>query len=696
MTPKGTSLVQRMPMLKLLLPFMLGITLSYYFKLGLVITASFFALGILFFAVFSLLPLHLKYTLQWLKTTAIVLLFIGSGALILYCYSGSAQLDNVASRYEQQPVIATVQAPLVNKPKSYKALVSLEAVYKNHEWQAVTGKAFVYFKKDSTTPNLTYGSKILITKALTPINNLGNPGGFNYQEYCSFQHIYYQAFINDNQYQVLTSTNSNSFTKWLFAVRDNVLTTLRTYIHTANELAVAEALLIGYRDDLDRDLVQTYSNTGVVHIIAISGLHLGMIYGMLTMLFGWFKRYPAIRIIKPIAIILVLWLFTLIAGAAPSILRSAIMFTFIVLGDAMRKRSNIYNTLALSAFVILLINPYSLWDVGFQLSYSAVLSIILFYRYIFQWFYFKNKLLKWFWGLNAVTLSAQILTLPIIVYHFHQLPTLFFITNLVAVPLSGLILYAELVLLITTWFAPLAKAIGWLTEHLLAFMNDFIARVDDLPFSVWNGLQIHLIQVVLLYGVIAAAAIWLLQRSSKALLVSLSFACLFCAWRYWDFMDKNQQHKMVVYNVPQHTAIDVIDGRNFQFVGDSAMRQDGFLRNFHLQPSRTLHRIVKSDTLSNATVNGNIVYANGKTIVIIDKPLPKHFYLPQKINADVVVLSHNPKLYFSTLAQAFNCKQYVFDASNASWKINYWIKDADSLGLSYHVVAEKGAFEMDL
>ncbi|MDI9365589.1 MAG: ComEC/Rec2 family competence protein [Flavobacterium sp.] len=661
--------------------------------LTIILSVNIFA--VVLFAVFSVFPIPIKFTYSLVSTLSIQLLFVGFGALTAYCYDGNTQFNNVVKHYQQQPVIATVQAPLANKPKSYKALVSIDAVYKNHQWQAVSGKALLYFKKDSSAPNLQYGSQIVITKPLSLITNLGNPGGFNYKEYCSFQHIYYQAFIGNNQYQLLASTNSNPFYKWLFTVRDNVLATLRTHIRTANELAVAEALLIGYRDDLDRDLVQSYSNTGVVHVIAISGLHLGMIYGMLT-LFSWFKQYRATAILKPIVIILVLWLFTLIAGAAPSILRSAIMFTFIVLGNAMQKRSNVYNTLALSAFVILLINPYSLWDVGFQLTYSAVLSIILFYKYILQWLYFKNKLLRWFWALNAVTLSAQILTVPIIVYHFHQLPTLFFITNLVAVPLSGLILYAELALLLTTWFAPLAKAIGWLTQHLLAFMNNFIMRVDDLPFAVLNGLQIHWLQVVWLYAIIAAAAIWLQQQYSKALLACLSFACLFCAWRYCDFMEKQQQHKMIVYNVPQHTAIDVIDGPSFRFVGDTALQQDGFLRNFHLQPSRILYRIANNNVLNNTIINSNIITTNGKTIVIINKPLPSNFYLPQKIKADVVVLSHNPKIYFSKLAQLFNCKQYVFDASNPSWKINYWKKDADSLGVSYHVVAEKGAFEMDL
>ena len=135
-----------------------------------------------------------------------------------------------------------------------------------------------------------------------------------------------------------------------------MLSILRNNIHDQNELSIAEALLIGYRDDLDRDLVQQYSNTGVVHIIAISGLHLGMIYGLLLLLFKPFLKFKITKIIKPLVILFVLWGFSFIAGAAPSIMRSAVMFTFIVIGESLGKRTNMYNSLAASAFVILLVN----------------------------------------------------------------------------------------------------------------------------------------------------------------------------------------------------------------------------------------------------------------------------------------------------------------------------------------------------
>ncbi|MBC7652629.1 MAG: hypothetical protein H7101_12865, partial [Deinococcales bacterium] len=184
---------------------------------------------------------------------------------------------------------------------------------------------------------------------------------------------------------------------------------------------------------------------------------------------------------------------------------------------------------------------------------------------------------------------------------------------------------------------------------------------------------------------------WLITKTPKALLYGLSLLLLFFTVRYWDFMQRNQQYKLVVYNVPQHTGIDIIEGRYYQFLGDSILQEDGFLRNFHLKPSRVLHRISNADSLEHITVNNNIITSANKTIIVIDKPLPRYYHPTEKITADVVVLTKNPKIYFSQLAKVFNCQQYIFDASNPAWKIKYWKKDADSLGLKYHVVAENGA-----
>ena len=248
-------------------------------------------------------------------------------------------------------------------------------------------------------------------------------------------------------------------------------------------------------------------------------------------MFSPFRNRKWVHVVKPVSIIIILWGFCLIAGAAPSVTRSAIMLTVIILGESIKRRTNIYNTLALSAIIILLINPFSLWDAGFQLSYAAVLSIIIFYRDIRNWFFFQNKILSYVWSLSAVTIAAQILTLPLILFHFHQLPTLFLFTNLLAVPFSCIILYAELLLILFSPIPTIGSFLGKIIDWLLTIMNTYISNVNDLPFSLWRNLQVSLPQVFLLYGCIIGFVGWLMYKKVLFLIVGLSFFAAFIIYR---------------------------------------------------------------------------------------------------------------------------------------------------------------------
>src|SRR6185436_16943723 len=197
----------------------------------------------------------------------------------------------------------------------------------------------------------------------------------------------------------------------------------------------------------------------------------GLIYWLLALLLKPLKNRRKIKWLRPILIVTGLWLFSILAGAQPSILRSAVMFTCIVLGESLSRKSSVYNTLALSAFLLLCYNPYWLWDVGFQLSYAAVLSIVIFMKPIYNWFYIKNKVLDFTWKMNAVTLAAQVLTVPLSIYHFHQFPNYFLLTNLVAVPVSSVIVLGEILLCVVSFTAPVATAVGNILHYLIWFMN---------------------------------------------------------------------------------------------------------------------------------------------------------------------------------------------------------------------------------
>ena len=686
---------KQIPFIRLILPFIAGILLQYNFKFQPVALAVTAIIPVIAIFIFSSLSLSIKYFYRFIPGLAINLLFAIAGAFVVYNKDITHRKDWIGKyNTDSIAVLATVREPLVEKAKSYKAEASVEAVNINGEWKNVKGKALIYFSKDSSSlSNLSYGSQVLFYKPLQLIKNSGNPGGFDYKRYNAFQDIYHQVFLKTSEYVITKTTNEVAFQNWLFNVRLVVIKKLQQYIKGDREAGVAEALLIGYRDDLDKDLVQAYSNTGVVHIIAISGLHLGMMYMAMVWMLQLFKKTKWIRWVKPVIILSVLWIFTLLAGAVPSILRSAVMFSFIILGQTIDRKSSIYNTLAASAFVMLCVNPYFLWDVGFQLSYAAVVSIILFAKPVYNWFYSKNKLIDFFWKLTSVTIAAQILTVPIIFYSFHQFPNLFLITNSIIVPLSSVILFAELILLLISFITPIAAFVGFITSGMLAFMNDFIEKMNGFSFAVYDGIQNSLAETILLYIFIACVCYWLINKTKQALFSGLAAMFVFVTIDSYENYGLKKQHKIIVYNISQHHAIDFMSGHQYAFIGDTALYNEGYLNNYNLKPSRTLLGVKPANNLSDLYLSFPFIQFCGKKILLINQSFK--FSSFDKIPLDLIVISKNPRVKIAELAAVFNCQQYVFDGSNSVYKINQWKKDCDRLHLRNYSTADNGAFVLD-
>lgn len=682
---------KRLPFLRLLAALCAGIVTGWYFKTTLAFILSFICLSVLSLIFFELLPASKKFIYGWVGGILWLLIFCGVGMLLVF----NQNITNDASWYgkhykEGNAVLFTILEPLQEKPNSYKALAEINAIYYD-SWMPVKGKVLLYFKKDSKKPLLQYGSTIISGKPLQKIQNSGNPAAFNYSRYCLFQDITAQAFFGASDYYILSSRNKIDVQHFLFTIRDKALQILRQNIHSSNELGIAEALLIGYRNDLDKDLVQAYSNTGVVHIIAISGLHLAMIYAGLLRLFSLIKSSRTKKWLEPVMVLSVIWLFTLIAGAAPSVLRAAVMFTFILLGKVISKNTNVYNTLAASAFVLLLINPFYLWDVGFQLSYSAVCGILLFFKPVRKRLYFKNKSLRWVWDLCAVSLCAQVFTLPLVIYHFHQLPLLFLISNLIVVPLSSLVLMAELILFLFAWLPHINVYIGKLTEALLWLMNAFTLHIDKLPFSVWEGLQISYIQLLLLLAVTTMLTCWIFARNTKNILAALLCMMMFFILRDVNIFQHQIQQKLIVYNIPKHRAIDFIAGKDGEFFGDSAVIKDAALRNFNMKPARVRNRIHHSGEMILPDISGFIIQLNDINVFLHAGRVPEttpH----EKINVDVIILSNNSTVVPAHLARLFNCKYIVADSSVPAWKFSKWKKEFERLHLRFYSVPEQGAF----
>ena len=687
---------RKIPFLRILLSLIAGILIQWYIQLPvlllwLIVIVFFILLIWLFF-----IPIFERYRLAFLNGIAICILFTAMGSLLTWYKNIRHDKQWLGNYYKESgKVLVTLKEPLIEKTKSFKADASVNAIWQNENVIPVKGDIIVYFKKDSTLDQLGYGSQIIINKPLQEIKNSGNPGGFDYKRYSLFNDITYQVYLKPEEFVVMPGKNEKWLDKFLNKSRKKVLHILQANIKGDKELGLAEALLIGYKNDLDKNLVQSYTNTGVVHIIAISGLHLGLIYWLLVQLLKPLGKQHYFRWLRPLLIISGLWLFALLAGAQPSILRSAVMFTCIVIGESFLKKGYIFNTLAFSAFILLCWNPFWLWDVGFQLSYTAVLSIVIFMRPIYNWFYIKNKALDFLWKLNAVTLAAQILTLPLSIYHFHQFPGYFLLTNFLAVPLSSIILMGEIFLCAISFIPVLAQLSGKLLSWLIRLMNSYIEKIELLPYSLWDGLQINLLQTIFLFFFAAGVSFWLMEKKTKGLTVGLIAIFGFAFLRSLSFFNAQQQKKIIVYNVPQRRAIDFIDGKKYFFMGDQDLLTNDFARNFHLKPSRILHRVEAADTLNGLWRYGKFINYHSKRILLVEKNViaePSE----NKPAIDLLVISKNPRLQLSNLTQAFQIMQIVFEASVPSWKALQWKKECNALNIPYHDVNEQGAFVMNL
>lgn len=685
---------KKAPFIRLLLPLIAGILLQWYLSIEVDIIGACLISFSIAFALFLLLPLAARYKFRVLQGIIMQLLFLSLGMLVTWNKDIRNNKEWYGNSYHNGDyVIVRMSEPLTEKPKSYKADGYVEAIVENGKSIPCKGKILLYFSKDSIKNQLTYGDRIIIHKDLQPIKNSGNPGAFNYQRYAGFQGIFHNVYLKQSDWNTIKGRNVNPFWQFVYNTRAYFISVLQQTIHTGkDELGIAQALLIGYTNDLDKDLVQAYSNTGVVHVIAISGMHLGIVYILLLWFFAKVPLVNKSKITQLILILVCLWLFAILTGASPSVLRAAVMFTFIAIGKSIKRKNSVYGALTVSAFILLCLNPYYLWAVGFQLSYLAVLGIVTFQKPIYNCIYIKNKSIDKVWQLISVSTAAQLLTFPVCIYYFHQFPNMFLITNIVAVPLAMVILCGAIALAALSWIPFVGIYLGKIIGGLTWCMNKFILWVNSLPFAVWDKIPASVISTWLLYAVVIGFSAWLINKNKNYFKFGLIGLLAFVILRAVDKWQVYNQQKIIIYNVPQHQAIDFIAGNNYRFVGDSILLEDGLQQNFYLKPARISMDLQNlTDTISHC-FNKDIFYQfTNKTIAIVNNRFSVDS-LVSKLDLDFVVISKNADISIAQLTAAFNCKNIIFDASNSNWKIEKWKKECSALNANYYSIPDEGAF----
>jgi competence protein ComEC len=520
------------PFFRILIPFIAGLTCETAIPKSIFSIIPVFFLSILLVIIYNSITSRRIYQLAWICGIAIQIIFFSLAGILVHLYQDFPVGENDShSRNRPSSLLLQLLSDPTSKKNSFKCIARISWLIKDHTCIHENEKLLVYFNKKLDPGQLSEGSLIIIRKSLQPIEN-SKFSDFDYKKYCRLRHIYAQVFLNENDFYVIAQEKENSILSELATLRKKIRIIIKKYIPGISENSLMEALMVGFTDDLDPGLLKSYADAGVMHIIAISGLHLALICHILQLALKKTGQNKTAKWARFFSIMLILWGYSLLSGASPSVIRSAAMFSILLLGRNLLRESVLYNTLAASAFLLLCFDPNWLWDTGFQLSYAAVLSLRLFSGPVKELIPLQNKILSAIWEAASVSIAAQILTIPVSIYYFHRFPSYFLISNLLAVPLSSGILIGGIGLSISFWIPNAGNAIGWILGYGIEMLNGFIRRVSRLPGAVISPISLSLPQLILAYGIIFCFYRFLKWKEKGWLLAGLSTICLFQLCNY--------------------------------------------------------------------------------------------------------------------------------------------------------------------
>ncbi|MCU0385374.1 MAG: ComEC family competence protein [Flavihumibacter sp.] len=466
------------------------------------------------------------------------------------------------------------QILLVAEPEALPALGAKSARFTMQVKSVITrdginqyrkGRFLLYLPKDQSSylqPGSTYLLPADRLKKLIPNRN---PGSFDFAAYNKKKNIFHQLYLDSNQLVEFPTTYENRYRKWLTRAQQIALEAMDSSIPVPHN-QLAKALLIGYREEVDRELLDTYSQTGVVHVIAVSGMHLGLIFLLLQRILLFPEsRYPFTKWIKFLLVVAFTWFFAAVAGSAGSIIRAASMFSFILFAKLLRKPVNSFQSISLTAFILLLIDPNWFWDAGFLLSFAALLSIVLYQKTWVNLVSFQNPFMKAVWELSAVTIAAQILTIPICILLFHQLPVYFLPANLMAVPLSSMALIGTLAIWVTAAIGISFHFLGTITGYLIHWMNLGIEQISRLPGALIRDINWTHGQVILAYLLLVVLTGWLRYRKSRLLFLSLVLLTGFLSLGLVQKWNQQKQELILLHHLQGKSILTIISGTTAHF-----------------------------------------------------------------------------------------------------------------------------------
>lgn len=698
------------PFLRITPAFMVGILTAYYTDFH----VSLWLFGALLLAYILLVVCTPRQYLFYVSLPAgllgLLLIFLAGFIIISEKQENntSHHIANIQEEYDYYT--ATVVEPPQHRDKVFRTVVSVNQFIRTDSLHSAPGIAFVkgkvilYQPEEDSLKLVEYGDQLLIRGKPQAVQPPANPHEFDYRQHLAIQNIYHQHYLLREDWKVYGHHPEWLLVGWANKFRNRCKKVILQNVPGEEAQAIVLALTLGIKDYLDDNIKTSYAATGAMHVLAVSGLHVGIIYLVLSFFLTPLLHIPHGCWLRAGICIAVLWAYAMLAGWSPSVLRAATMFTFIIIAQATRWQTNIFNTLAASAFFLLCYDPLLMMTVGFQLSYLAVAGIIYLHPRIYQWFELEHVLPDKIWDLTAVAMAAQFATLPVSLYYFHQFPVYFWLANLLVIPAAFIILSLGLFTMLSGLglVAPAVSQLsGRVLDKIVTLVNQGIAIIEHLPAGTWQNISVSLSQVLLLYGLIIAILMLWHYRSFRY--VVLIFICMFCFTliQCYRFYRQNQQNSITFYSVDQQTNIDFTHGTMNFHLGEYNEKAQYHIAPNHIQAG-LLSTFISNQAQSTEELaikkwkNLRFCVWHGKRVVLIEQPFDEQNFISGKLKADILVVCNNAVKNFETLVDKFEFSLLVIDSSNTRYRAQRLMGEAGKAGISCHAASLQGALTIHI
>jgi len=544
----------------------------------------------------------------------------------------------------------------------------------------VSGKILLNITADAIDGPLMVDDEIVVFTTLHPIVPPLNPHQFNYKKYLSNIGISHQVKLAKGAYYLKPQAATTIFGK-AYKIRDHIIEKLEKEDFGREELGVIQALLLGQRNEITTEIDRDYKDAGAYHILALSGLHIGILLGLLHFLLRPLEILPKGRTIKLVVIVLLLWAFAFLAGLSASILRATTMFTFVAYALYLNRPTSHFNILALSLFfILLLLDPLLLFQVGFQLSYAAVFAIVWIYPLLQKLWNPQYWLIKKGWELVSVSIAAQLGVLPISLYYFHQFPGLFLVSSLLILPFLTFIIGFGILVIALSIANGLPPVIVTMYDTVIRWMNTIIGMVAAQENFLFRNISFDAVQLVLSYGIITTMVLGFIKASYIRVMVFLAIILSFQIYVMGIRHLTQNKESLVIGHIPRNSGLIHQTGQKITVFANDPKATARMVNDYAIaqNTTETEYRPIRNSYL-----------IGEERIVILDS---LYTSLPVNYNVSSLILTQSPKINLERLLDSISPQIVIADGSNYRSYIERWKATCLKNKLPFHYTGEQGAF----